>query len=237
MIQFMTGEGYSEDDLKPAFILLSGCETDLAKRAKASQSSDAEEHYQKSQAWLQKVYGKFEQEIIPKGKTSETLSIPWHRRAQYSPGSRAHDGILLSPEYSAEESAREIRLERRLQALLDERKEQAVILAETRAAKRKLEEGFMFECDRRRRLLREYDGLQKELATARKMEDYALSQVKREVETRRKAEEIARAERSMRLEIQALFEQTAAPPFTEIANTMRMDDGPPAATFKATNAS
>lgn len=53
----MAQQGLSGDDLKPAFLLLSGCEMDLAKRAKLSQASAAEEHYKTAETWLQKVYG------------------------------------------------------------------------------------------------------------------------------------------------------------------------------------
>jgi hypothetical protein len=48
--------------MKPAYLMLSGCEADLAKGTKgnAVDPQDASVHYQKSQTWLQKVYGTFE---------------------------------------------------------------------------------------------------------------------------------------------------------------------------------
>ncbi|KAF7315551.1 40S ribosomal protein [Mycena indigotica] len=47
-----------ENDLKPAFLLLSGCETDLAKIEKLKgDSKQASEHYSKGEKWLRKVYG------------------------------------------------------------------------------------------------------------------------------------------------------------------------------------
>lgn len=39
--------------MKPTYLMLSGCEADLAKQAKESSST----HYTNSRAWLQKVYG------------------------------------------------------------------------------------------------------------------------------------------------------------------------------------
>jgi hypothetical protein len=51
----MSQRGVPEDDLKPAILMLSGCEADFAKTAKTTEISA--EHYKKSQHWLQKVYG------------------------------------------------------------------------------------------------------------------------------------------------------------------------------------
>ena len=47
--------------MKPAYLMLSGCEADLAKGTEGSDvdPQDASAHYQKSQTWLQKVYGTF----------------------------------------------------------------------------------------------------------------------------------------------------------------------------------
>ncbi|KAF5380393.1 hypothetical protein D9615_004522 [Tricholomella constricta] len=228
MITVMSEQGFSEDGLKPAYLLLSGCETDLGRRAKAEKSTDAEEHYRKAQMWLQKVYGTFEAESSLMGEIGVTSSTPRPSHAQYEPHSGRYPATLLIPKYTPMppgESPREIRLEREIESLLKERKENAVILAEIRAAKRKLEDDLAYECAGRRRLLRDYDDLQNDLAIARKMENYAVSQVKREVEARRKAEENARAEKGVRLEIQRLFEQGAAPRFAEMVNTIKTEDG------------
>ncbi|KAF7306161.1 40S ribosomal protein [Mycena chlorophos] len=47
-----------DDGLKPAFLLLAGCETDLAKAQKAKgDSGKASEHYNSAETWLRKVYG------------------------------------------------------------------------------------------------------------------------------------------------------------------------------------
>jgi hypothetical protein len=53
----MTAHGVLEDDLNPAFLMLSGCETDLWKRTMGQQPGESLEHYNRSQRWLQKVYG------------------------------------------------------------------------------------------------------------------------------------------------------------------------------------
>ena len=52
--------GLSENDLKPVYLMLSSCHTDLAKRAQSSglASQIREDHRCKAQEYLQKVYGK-----------------------------------------------------------------------------------------------------------------------------------------------------------------------------------
>ncbi|KAG5651183.1 hypothetical protein H0H81_009562 [Sphagnurus paluster] len=218
MIMLMTEQGLSEDDLKPAFLLLAGCETDLVRRHKEDQPKKAEEHRRKSQIWLQKVYGTFEAGNNSKDMISITPTTP--RQSQLNSG--PYSAPLKYTPVRQQESSRHMQLEREIQSLLRERREQSLTLADMRTVKRKLENDLAHECDRRRRLLRDYDDLQKELTTTRKMEDYAVCQVKREVEARRKAEETARTEKAMRLELQGLFGQGPGAPFTEINNTMKL---------------
>jgi len=54
----MQQHGVQEDDLKPAFLMLSGCETDLMKMSRSTDAVASEQHFQRSKEWLQKVYGK-----------------------------------------------------------------------------------------------------------------------------------------------------------------------------------
>jgi len=50
--------GVSEQDIKPAFLMLSGCEVDLAKKAKKKKDTAAASvHYRAAQKWLQRVFG------------------------------------------------------------------------------------------------------------------------------------------------------------------------------------
>ncbi|KAG6842160.1 hypothetical protein C0991_001653 [Blastosporella zonata] len=212
LIALLTAQGLPESDLKPAYLLLSGCEIDLAKRVKAAKPDDAEEHYKRSQNLLQKVYGSQEAHTSQLSPTSTILqTLP--RSIVYN---AADDDIM-----PRQESQWKLRLEREIQSLLKEKDEEGALLTDIRAAKRKLEDDLAYECNGRRRLLRDYDDLQKELATARKMENYALSQVKREVDARRKAEEMARTEKGLRMELQSLFEQCPTPLGEIAANTMK----------------
>jgi hypothetical protein len=54
--------GVSEEDLKPAYLMLSGCESDLGRMARAASDHHKKpeisaEHYKNSRRWLQKVFG------------------------------------------------------------------------------------------------------------------------------------------------------------------------------------
>ena len=60
MLAVMIEHGMSDVDLKPAFLMLSSCETELCKLARTSSGDNTEAslaHAQKSYHWLQKVYG------------------------------------------------------------------------------------------------------------------------------------------------------------------------------------
>ncbi|RDB24782.1 hypothetical protein Hypma_007784 [Hypsizygus marmoreus] len=231
MIKVMAEQGLPEDNLKPAYLFLSSCEIDLARLARSSQPDAAEEHHKASKTWLQKVYGAFEP--IPVPNTSQVRGNPASSPRHVRSREPSHQSQATSP---PEGPSREILLGRQINTLRHEQKEQSALLAETRAMKRKLESEVTFEREGRRRLLRDFDDLEKELTTARKMENYALGQVKREVEARRKAEEKARAEKAMRLELQKVFEHNAvAAPFSEIANTINKADERPFSYPKASN--
>lgn len=54
----MVKNGFVEAKLKPVFLLLSGCELDMAISARnAGDLTASEQHYANVQMWLQKVYG------------------------------------------------------------------------------------------------------------------------------------------------------------------------------------
>ncbi|KAF8739278.1 hypothetical protein AX14_010252 [Amanita brunnescens Koide BX004] len=65
LIQALNGQGVDPDKMKPVYLMLSGCEADLAKQAKECSSI----HYINSRAWLQKVYGTFDDP--PESKTRD----------------------------------------------------------------------------------------------------------------------------------------------------------------------
>jgi len=202
--------GFSENDLKPAFLFLSSCEADLAKSVQITEPHTANKHTRASHLLLQRVYG-----------TSKTLPIhsrpTIHARTPCAPrqprpektGIQPHDVATPGDKLpSSLPTPREKMLQREVQSLIDARNEQTMLLS---SLKRKFEGDIAYERDGRRRLMRELEDLEKEVSDARKMEDFALSQAKREVDGRRKAEESVRAERTMRLELQKALEQRPLP--------------------------
>jgi len=221
----MTEHGISEDDLKPAFLFLSGCETDLARQARAAQSTaDTDEHYKNARMWLQKVYGSGKSPAASRVVDVKNIapSLPHQPKAITQVLVRGTDvktGDNPHPTTAGVHVQQRI-LEREIVSLRDRQHQQFKLLSETRVAKRKLEDDFDCERKLRYRLQRRLDDMRTELEMARKMESYALDQVKREVEVRRKAEDIARMEKNQRLELQKRSEEHAAQPLVGGANTV-----------------
>lgn len=168
-----------DHSLNSAFLLLSGCETDLARKAKRRGASvDATAHYGNAQKYLFKVYGdpalaaaaatqaKLAQSAAPKVSTPPSEPRSVHRQCKI--------------------------LEREVQCLRDRNVQQSQTLADIRASKRRLEDDVDTERSQRRKLERSLRDAEKEKETARRMENHALDQVKREVECRRRAEDRAK---------------------------------------------
>lgn len=204
--------GVSDDDLKPAFLFLSGCETDLAKWARSNgERVQEDEHYKRSQMWLQKVYGN--SDALNISPTSRVEVVPL-KLTPSNPGNvftlRPEPGSSIKSTSSDKGQTRI--LEREIQSLRDRRKQQSDLLVEVRVEKRKIEEDLMIEREFRRRVQRHLDEAEKQLHTAQRMEIYALDQVKREVDARRRAEELARAEKTLRLDLARILEQGSFQP-------------------------
>ncbi|KAJ6625511.1 hypothetical protein B0H10DRAFT_2001650 [Mycena sp. CBHHK59/15] len=208
MLEVMEQFNIPRDDLKPAFLLLSGCEADLGKmaRAKGADPGQVMEHYNNAQKWLQKVYGvdvplptdslnnpgidSSRQNDPPKAVTPSRAATSLRSRIDTSAPSAPRPYMPVSPHHRI--------LEREVQSLRDRQAHQANILSEVRSSKRKLEECIEMERDVRRRLERELDDVIKERDKARRMENMVLDQMKREVDSRRRAEERADEERELR---------------------------------------
>ncbi|KAJ3933998.1 MAG: hypothetical protein NXY57DRAFT_996249 [Lentinula lateritia] len=135
MVEVMARYGVSENELKPAFLLLAGCESDLSKLTR-NEGRIILEHQQKSQRWLQKVYGamKSNSDNIRVDAPSSSPKLPAHPPSP--PGSDEH-------------------LRREIQSLRDRLRHQAGLLSDVRSAKRKLEGSYNSERDTRRRIERE----------------------------------------------------------------------------------
>lgn len=220
----MTEHGIPEGDLKPAFLFLSSCETDLARQARMAQTTvEAAEHYENARTWLQKVYGTGKSPVASQtANTVESVvpSLPLQPSMATTQAIDYGDNVKpgnKSSQITAGALAQQRVLEREIQSLRDRQLQQSSLLSETRVAKRKLEDDFDDERDLRYRLQRCLDDTRKELDMARKMEMYALDRVKREVEARRKAEDVARAKKNQRLELYDVPKEHTAQLLTEDA--------------------
>jgi hypothetical protein len=243
--------GMSESDLKPAFLMLSSCETELAKRTRTSAGENTEVslgHSQKSYHWLQKVYGvnlssaepdhsslalaarltpatRLSPKPIEKPSNARTSD---HIRSATSP-EPAKMTIELSsnPPQKAPETpkhnptavptspSRLKTLERELQSLHETEKNIATQLHNARSAKRKFEDDFNTERNLRRKLERKLDEVETQLDISKKMEKFALDQMKREVDARRRAEERAECEREKRREVETNLKARGTKPLFE----------------------
>ncbi|KAF8161211.1 hypothetical protein B0H34DRAFT_857690 [Crassisporium funariophilum] len=177
MIEEMETMGIAEDGYRPAFLLAAGCETDLAKLAKSGLEPDSviSQHYDLARNWLDKVYGKVG---INKRKRSGDVD------------QKATPSSVLGKETGT--------LEREVQSLRDRHNHQEKQLSQLRSMARKLEDSYKYERDLRHKYQGQLEELEQKCHAARKMENYALEQIKREVAARRKAEE---TEKALRLQM------------------------------------
>ncbi|KAJ7446187.1 hypothetical protein B0H11DRAFT_388620 [Mycena galericulata] len=204
MLEALKQFNIPETDLRPAFLLLSGCESDLGKsaRSKGEPAEKVSEYYSNAQKWLRKVYGV---SFAPLASISPSVNDPKETglvtppRAPASlraridtsaPGPSAPRTYPPSPNHRM--------MEREIQSLRDRHTHSTNVISDMRASKRKLEDSFEKERDVRRRLQRDLDEVLKERDEARRMEARAVDMVKREAELRRRAEDRAEEERQLR---------------------------------------
>lgn len=220
--------GIPEKDLTPAFLMLSGCETDLGKRARDSGADEARiaEHYANSQKWLQRVYGTISpsntvdltQNAEPSsGSTvakSNVIAVPRPIKPMPSsagvnrtvPTAPRCNNVQIPP--SVDKSSQAVpappklagtlELEREINTLRDIHTAQTNLLSQTVSAKRKAEEELVNERKVRKKLEKRLDDVQKELVHEKRMEMWALEQTKKEVTARRRAEEMVVEEKAKR---------------------------------------
>jgi hypothetical protein len=237
----MADNGVPEADLKPAYLMLSSCETELARRAKKrSNSRLSEEHNSKSKRWLQKVYGAStpSSSVSPvaistnalgldfaekaptvsaqprsgsvAGKTKTTPNRPRHGLLAEARRSASADSLLAQP------NAPHIQiLQREIDLLRDHQSTQSNVLSDIRSGKRKLESDLASERSARKKLQMSLEDVERDLKMAKKMEGFALQQVKKEVDSRRKAEARVEAEKEKRKEAEKALESKAVKPLLE----------------------
>lgn len=227
----MGKHGVLDKDLKPAFLMLSNCETELSRRAKGPTGEDtaiSRDHSQKSYSWLQRVYGNGQgkQQTAPT-EISSTSSRPQVQNLTPSTATPADDKMDISHESSTPmiisktlsdiptQSAHQRTLEREIASLRDRLKGVTSQLAAVRSAKRKLEDDYDSERIYGRKVERKLDDVECKLDVSKKMESFALDQVRREVDARRRAEDDASKERIKRKELEAAYQARGARPVFE----------------------
>ena len=197
--------GVAKGDMRPAFLMISACHGDQAKRAKDSlglNTPESTRHYQLSLKWLQKVYGKsvplqdqgptsasnlaepttlVENNPLPRKKEGQ-LALP--PRPSFLPPPRV--SLPASPQHP---SANRIQtLERGVEILRERNARSEKAAAESEALKRRCEQELSREKYKRRKVQAELDEISDELRATRRMEKYAADSARREAELRRKAE-------------------------------------------------
>ncbi|KAI0915742.1 hypothetical protein AcV5_003580 [Taiwanofungus camphoratus] len=204
--------GLALQDLKPAFLMLSSCYMDLVKQTRASDGTDtaeSREHARKATECLQQVYGvnvppvQATSEYAPSKSSMDVSTLVVESEASRSRGYLANTSNLpaaerrepIDPEHHRENAALQPQssshiqmLEREIQALRDQQANNVAYVSRARSAKRKLEDDLDEERRTRRKLERQLDEAGKELAGARRGENFALEQCRAEVESRRRAE-------------------------------------------------
>lgn len=187
--------GLSENDLKPVYLMLSSCHTDLAKRAQSSglASQIREDHRCKAQEYLQKVYGK-----NTPGDPPVSLAAPQPGRLfnasnlNPTPVASVSENTASPPAGGSETSTRgPTALEREVRSLRDRHQNLNKQYSDAKTAKRKAEDDLGKEHRLRRKAEREIITLKEEIESSRRSERFALEQSRREVELRRRAEQVA----------------------------------------------
>ena len=214
-IEVMRTNGILDKDLKPAFLMLSSCETELSRRTKGLSGEDtaiSRDHSQRSCTWLQRVYGNSQDK--QQSALTEVTSRP--RAQNWTP--TPADDVDISNESTAPmiiskapfgisaQSAHQRSLESEIDSLHDQLKRVTSRLEAMRAAKRKLEDDCDSERIYRRKVERKLNDVECKLDISQKMERFALDQVRREVDARRRAEDDAGKERIKRKELEAAYE-------------------------------
>ncbi|KAJ7594411.1 hypothetical protein C8J56DRAFT_1044154 [Mycena floridula] len=190
MVETMSSCNVQEAELKPAFLLLSGCELDLAKACR--NPSEASEHYKCSQTWLQKVYGTM---AVPQATAkpimtlAPTVAPDLPAKPDVPLCARSREPLINAIPLRVGESSRGS--------------------PDSFSPKIKAEDDLAHERESRRRLERQLAAMKKERDHARRMESYAQEQVRNEVESRRRAEDHAQLERDRRLDAEGYWASAA----------------------------
>ncbi|KAI0253987.1 hypothetical protein BJV78DRAFT_100311 [Lactifluus subvellereus] len=209
MVKVLNNLGLNECDMRPAFLMLSSCHTELWKQTRAKDGSEtvtSAAHLDMSRRWLQLVYGPLNPEPTS-GDDSEVLdtlaqvdATPRHTHDVPS----AHENVTCDKTRISSTD-----VERDLQVLRDRQALHVEELASTRESKRRLEDEAVNERVTRRRLERSLRDLKAKLAKAQRRADDAHALVRMEANTRRRCEEVVAEERAKRRALEERFRRQA----------------------------
>lgn len=183
----MRKHGYFDADLKPAFMILSACETDLSRDPRCS---DRPHHAKNAERWLHKALAseQIDYQLFP--ALMEPTPVVTKTERQATPPPRRAPSVSKG---RSDQAGYQRILERENESLRDRLRLQADRLDEVKSAKRKLENEVARERDLGRIFEKKVHTLEQELETSRRMASYAIAGQRRENDARRKAE--ARADR------------------------------------------
>lgn len=189
----------SDEDLRPAYLMLASCYNDIARQEQHQGVSGTEHEYRKkAEECLRNVYGT---DVPP-------VPFPAYKGDALASSVKASKtkATKTIPDDLAAALSAKTALEREVQSLRDRHANNVANLTEARKAKRLLEDDLEDERIVRRKLEAEIAQHESELKALRHAEDCALEQCKREVEMRRMAEEQADEARDLRYRVRALRE-------------------------------
>ncbi|KAI0305775.1 hypothetical protein B0F90DRAFT_1701065 [Multifurca ochricompacta] len=193
MVKVLTDLGLKECDMRPAFLMLSSCHTELWKQARSPDGSETElsaAHLDKSRRWLQLVYGPLNPEPTSEG-SSEGLDP-----ADIALGQAYDVSISSVHERTASSKSQRTDIEREIQVLRHNQALHVKELANTQQAKRRLEHEATNERARRRRLERVLRDFETNLVKAQRRADEAHALVRMEANMRRRCENTIIEERA-----------------------------------------
>lgn len=209
MVQVLNDLGLKACELRPAFLMLSSCHTELWRRTRAQDGSETETsvaHLDMSRRWLQLVYG------LGSEDSPDTL-VAVDNTSRHAHDVPPEHGDITLGNIQRAYSIRDLRVLR--DSPLD-----AEDLANLRCAKRRLEDEIGSERATRRRLERTLHHLEAKVVQAQKRADDAHSLVRVEVKSRRRSEQAISEERAKRRTMEVSLErqaQSAKPLLDELA--------------------
>lgn len=191
--------GLAQDDLRPAYLMLASCYTDLSRKIPDFASEEATLAKAKATEYFQVVYGSRSRESKAldtqpsPSRVDGTKESQLQTSATQSPMAvdRPTTGQKRQNSLPSEAMGRLQSLEREIRSLRDRQTNHLTSLSDIRAAKHKLEEELHTERNLRRKTEQELTNTAAELEGARRSAKYALEQCKREVDNRRRIEDRA----------------------------------------------